>query len=532
MLTKIIQTTNAKRTGSGYMGHCPAHEDSKASLSISEADGKVLVKCHRGCSQEDVISALKDKDAWELAPLKDNGAVEKYNYTDELGNALYFKTRYPGKHWSIGYYSEEGVKFGGLTESGIRRVLYNLVGIEQARKNNKAVWFVEGEKDANSLIKLGFTATTNDSGAGAGKVKPEQLASLKDMTVVLCGDNDEVGRAHMEALGKALVAYAARIFYIELPSNIEGLPVKDITDYLNQMGHKPEIVGQLKKDAKQLYPIKLVTSYNELLQMELPEPVSWMGGFVAPGEATLVVALPGVGKTWFTFAVAQCLADGHQPLGPWEPKAKLRTLIVDFEMGPMRVRQRLEAIRKGYGLASDVTDRIGILSPELAIRNGMAFSDLGQPDQVKLLMDSVADYDLVILDNVNGAYPSAEEDENSPKFWVQPQALVMALKRLGKASIIVHHSTKGDPRNPAGSGKNVRFFDNVLALVDVTDYEKTDQKKVKFWFRKSRNFPASRDMQPELELQDFQGGTYWTSPSGSFTSEERLHKKEPYDIPW
>jgi hypothetical protein len=37
---------------------CPAHDDRTPSLSITEADGKVLLHCHAGCEIEDVLAAI------------------------------------------------------------------------------------------------------------------------------------------------------------------------------------------------------------------------------------------------------------------------------------------------------------------------------------------------------------------------------------------------------------------------------------------------------------------------------------------
>jgi putative DNA primase/helicase len=43
----------------------PAHDDHKPSLSIRDADGgKVLVRCHAGCEQEQVIAALRSRGLW------------------------------------------------------------------------------------------------------------------------------------------------------------------------------------------------------------------------------------------------------------------------------------------------------------------------------------------------------------------------------------------------------------------------------------------------------------------------------------
>jgi len=49
-----------RRTGSGrWMAHCPAHNDSSASLSIREdRKGRVLVHCFAGCHIEAVVSAV------------------------------------------------------------------------------------------------------------------------------------------------------------------------------------------------------------------------------------------------------------------------------------------------------------------------------------------------------------------------------------------------------------------------------------------------------------------------------------------
>ena len=43
---------------------CPAHDDKRASLHISEKSGRVLWKCHAGCSQERLRQALIDKGLW------------------------------------------------------------------------------------------------------------------------------------------------------------------------------------------------------------------------------------------------------------------------------------------------------------------------------------------------------------------------------------------------------------------------------------------------------------------------------------
>ena len=43
---------------------CPAHDDRNPSFHASEVDGKILVKCFAGCSQDSVIKKLRDMGLW------------------------------------------------------------------------------------------------------------------------------------------------------------------------------------------------------------------------------------------------------------------------------------------------------------------------------------------------------------------------------------------------------------------------------------------------------------------------------------
>jgi hypothetical protein len=62
----IAKALGGRKAGGAWMACCPAHEDREPSLSITDAKGgKVLVRCHAGCSQHDVIAALRSRGAWE-----------------------------------------------------------------------------------------------------------------------------------------------------------------------------------------------------------------------------------------------------------------------------------------------------------------------------------------------------------------------------------------------------------------------------------------------------------------------------------
>lgn len=53
------EVLRGRRSGAGWIARCPAHDDRNPSLSIAEGkDGRLLLKCFRGCTFEEVIAAL------------------------------------------------------------------------------------------------------------------------------------------------------------------------------------------------------------------------------------------------------------------------------------------------------------------------------------------------------------------------------------------------------------------------------------------------------------------------------------------
>src|SRR5579859_2717740 len=66
---ELAERLGGRKNGRGWMAHCPAHEDHNPSLSINDgSNGKLLVKCHAGCTQEAVIKALGAKGLGLGAP--------------------------------------------------------------------------------------------------------------------------------------------------------------------------------------------------------------------------------------------------------------------------------------------------------------------------------------------------------------------------------------------------------------------------------------------------------------------------------
>ncbi len=61
---QIIRALGGQWQGTNGTARCPAHRDRVPSLSVTDAVGKVLFHCHAGCSQGEVIAALRRRGLW------------------------------------------------------------------------------------------------------------------------------------------------------------------------------------------------------------------------------------------------------------------------------------------------------------------------------------------------------------------------------------------------------------------------------------------------------------------------------------
>ena len=66
ILNAIISGSRAVGAGRNqWMGKCPVHDDKHPSMAITLADdGRILVHCHAGCSQEALIAAMRERGWW------------------------------------------------------------------------------------------------------------------------------------------------------------------------------------------------------------------------------------------------------------------------------------------------------------------------------------------------------------------------------------------------------------------------------------------------------------------------------------
>jgi hypothetical protein len=221
---------DARRDGSGWAAKCPAHDDQRASVTISTgADGRVLLHCHAGCTLDAILDAVH-LETRDLFPAKRSittptkTIVACYDYADENGAVLYQAVRYDPK----GFRQRRADGAGGWiwNVNGTRRVLFGLPELS----GQKVVYVVEGEKDVLALRAIGLVATTNAGGAGKWRGDyAAQLAAAGVQRVIVLPDNDPAGRQHAEAVARSCDAAGLQVKIIALPD----LPPKgDVSDWL------------------------------------------------------------------------------------------------------------------------------------------------------------------------------------------------------------------------------------------------------------------------------------------------------------
>jgi len=83
----LNRLSKVRQTGAGkWISCCPAHEDKSPSLSVRQADDRILIYCFAGCSVDDVVSSvgmsLSDLMPESLGHNKPFEGVPKYNKSD------------------------------------------------------------------------------------------------------------------------------------------------------------------------------------------------------------------------------------------------------------------------------------------------------------------------------------------------------------------------------------------------------------------------------------------------------------------
>lgn len=122
--------------------------------------------------------------------------------------------------------------------NGLQMPLYHIYNLTD---NTKPVFIVEGEKDVETMEKLGYIATTSPNGAGS-KWKESYTEYIKNFDVIILADNDEVGLKYATNIAENIIQAARSVKLV--PSQALYAPLKskgDISDIVDCIGTEKTI---------------------------------------------------------------------------------------------------------------------------------------------------------------------------------------------------------------------------------------------------------------------------------------------------
>ena len=276
----IVELTRAKPTGTegSFSGLCPSHDDKSPSLSITLENERILLYCHTGCTIDNICLSLgieqtdlfapRDEKQINRVPASQKAESDQKRMKANLNSedkVVFFSIKHKKKVTEsvrYSYFNADGKTAyhvirsdpkdfrplkpdGYLNIEGVERLPYRLPELLQGVKESKQILLLEGEKDVERAMDMGFVATTFYG--GAGKWRDEYLEYFRDADVVLIPDNDTAGQNGMMEIAKRLHGTASRIRMLELPSlgPRQEKHGKDFSDWAELEENTAEVLNDL-----------------------------------------------------------------------------------------------------------------------------------------------------------------------------------------------------------------------------------------------------------------------------------------------
>jgi hypothetical protein len=308
-----------------------------------------LIKCFAGCETKSIIDALGvswqdlfDKKIKQPSSSSLGGSDTRhglvddtgysplsrrihhvYQYVDETGKVLYENVRYYPKDFRQRGFNEKGEWIWNL--DGIRRVPYRLPDLIKAKENNADIFLCEGEKDADALRELGFTASSFKNWT------EDFNQYIHGCHVIIIRDHDAPGVTMANEAARLVLRSAASVKVLDVfTGDIPERNGLDISDYIRlcvqDEGADPDMLKERlclmianAENWKDLTSMQtdnyfVVQSGNEWIQRSKSQPVpkKLFGEFWFENELCILFADTNVGKSILAVQIADAISRGQQ----------------------------------------------------------------------------------------------------------------------------------------------------------------------------------------------------------------------------
>jgi hypothetical protein len=502
--------------------HGQGNGDRNPSLSVTDADGKLLLKCHGGCSQHDVWAAVRDLgllpqlSEWVeplvIRPINGHHPApvqiprtpvqfppppvqlhltDEWEYVDEHGSVLFVKQRFKtsdtkGKTYKLLRVMSDGTRQASM--QGARVIPYRLSDVLEAKLQAKPVFICEGEKAADALASIGVFCSTSHTGAGSWPAANSHW--FADLNIVLVPDNDQPGYRYASLVASALLPIAKSVRLLALPVG----HTEDAFEWVAAGGDKAQLMALCKGlqpvldaesivylpspaaedvesepalDAEAFEPepaLELVPAESKI-RIEpwdtiQDEPVEWLIQDVLPRKGfSALFGPPGSFKSFVALDIAHSVATGSAWMGK-EVSTPGAVLYICGE-GHGGVGARIRACRLHH--KTEPGAKVYVIRHQLNLRSSK--EDIQQLHLAisNLVQREEIRFELVQVDTLARAFGGGNENDSSDM-----GAFIASLSKIQRlldcALQIVHHVGKDITKGLRGHSSLLGALDTELEL--------------------------------------------------------------------
>ena len=482
-------------SGTSGTACCPAHDDKTPSLSIGEGEGgRIIVKCHAGCSQDAVIDALQRRGLWlnhdkrnALSPCKNAGARasprsdrpeptntspptqhrdlgpadatfdyfdaegglimrvmrwEAHNERNNTGRKQIRPTHYDGRSWAWG-------------DPAGPYPLYRLTDLYA--HEDAPVLLVEGEKTADAARELVTDHIVSCWPHGAGSIDKVDIEPLRGRTIILWPDADEPGRKAMQVLAERLLPIARAVNIVPLPDDLpDGW---DLADRLPANFDPDELIAKAR-DVRSIRLAALgIRCAVDLNAQEFREPKWAVRELIGEG-LTVLAGKPKCGKSWAALEICASVAAGAPALHnlPTEPGDVLYLALEDTDR---RLQGRLRAVLQ----TRPMPQRLSFVTEWRRL-------DDGGLDDLRLWLAANPEARLVMIDTLAKVRGKSDRNEG---VYANDYAATTPLKIIADEFtvpiVFVHHTRKEKADDPIDSVSGTAGLTGAVDTIIVLERE-------------------------------------------------------------
>lgn len=371
--------------------------------------------------------------------------VAEYVYLDRHGNEYHKVNRFEWEGGAKTFTQEHmDIELWAAGDGKLPPIPYNLPSI--IARHDEPIWLVEGEKNADDLIRLGFVATTAKGGASAFPTTPDFAQWFDGSTVYALPDNDEPGNKWAEAVSQ-VIPHAKII-------RIPGLPPKgDISDWIAAGGTPQELIALTSETLAPSSALK-PTPFQWVEPSEIPQRAVIYGNHLYRKFVSMTVSPGGLGKSSMVMVEALAMASNKPLLGDEIFEGPLRVWYWNGEDPQDENTRRIVAAAKHHNLnPSEFASNLWIdsgrsMSLKLAT---MARGEAELDDDLFVAIEAAIierKIDVLVLDPFVSVHSVQENDNGAIDAIVKRLGIVA--DRCNCAIELVHHVRK------PGGGSNAR----------------------------------------------------------------------------